>query len=93
MESLRFASPLLTCSFSTQSSGKHLESRMSVIDYENEVLARRERERRKQAKIVRVGGRNGGGAAPKKSETVTSAEDEVRECWELIEELKKGLYK
>ena len=67
---------------------------MSVIDYENEVLARRERERRKQARKVKVWvGGGGGGAALKKSETVTSAEDEVRECWELIEELKKGLYK
>ena len=71
-----------------ESCGKQLESRMNVVDYENEVLERRNRDKRKESRRIK----RGGDIMTMKSESVKGAEEEIGECWEIIEELRKGLY-
>lgn len=75
-------------------STSQVSSRLNMLDYENEILRKREEERKdkERRKARGVEGRGGGRDEIHKNPTAEQAESDMKECWDLIEELQGQLY-
>ena len=82
-----------------QATNSQVSSRLNVLEYENELIKQRQREKKekkeKENSMIRLRGVNESqdfAGETESKEIANQAENDMKECWNLIEQLQSQLY-